>query len=50
MNQDIEDWADMISKGVAAIGIVIAALNYYKQGLIKKAEWLTKLYEKFYEG
>lgn len=50
MNQNLKDWIDIISKTVAAIGIVIAALNYRKQTQTKRAEWLKDLFEKFYEG
>ncbi len=49
MSQNIKDWIDVISKIIAAIGIIIAALNYRKQTKTKRAEWLKELFEKFYE-
>jgi hypothetical protein len=49
MNQDFKDWADVISKAVVAIGVIIAALNYRNQTKTKRAEWLKELFEKFYE-
>lgn len=49
MSQDFKDWIDVISKTMAAVGIVIAALNYRKQTKTKRAEWLKELFEKFYE-
>lgn len=50
MSEDFKNWADVISKAVAAIGIVIAALNYRNQTKTKRAEWLRTLFEKFYEN
>ena len=41
---------DVVSKLVAAIGILIAALNYRSQTRTKRAEWLKALFEKFYEN
>lgn len=49
MNEDFKDWADVISKAVVAIGVVIAAINYRYQTKTKRAEWLKNLFEKFYE-
>ena len=49
MSEDFKNWADVISKAVAAVGIVIAALNYRSQTRTKRSEWLKQLFEKFYE-
>lgn len=49
MSQSFKDWVDVLSKIVAAIGILIAAFNYRKQTKTKRAEWLKELFEKFYE-
>ena len=50
MNQSLKDWVDVLSKGLAAVGILIAALNYRSQTKTKRAEWLKTLFEKFYEN
>lgn len=50
MSEAFKDWIDVISKLVAAFGILIAALNYRSQTRTKRAEWLKALFEKFYEN
>lgn len=50
MNAEVKAWVDIISKVLGAAGIFIAALNYHKQGQIKRGEWLKSLFEKFYEN
>ncbi len=49
-NMSIKDWIDIIIKGLALIGVYIAAINYRSQRIIKKGEWLKSLFEKFYEN
>ena len=49
MNISIQDIVDIVSKLVAAIGILIAALNYRSQTRTKRAEWLKSLFQMFYE-
>lgn len=50
MNQNLKDWIDVLSKVIAAVGILIAALNYRSQTKTNRAEWLKALFEKFYEN
>lgn len=50
MSQSFKDWMDVVSKLVAAAGILVAALNYRSQTKTKRAEWLKALFEKFYEN
>lgn len=50
MSEAYKDWIDVISKAAAAIGIVIAALNYRRQVVVRRGEWLKSLFEKFYEN
>ncbi len=50
MNEDFESWIDIVAKTLTGVGIVIAALNYWNQTKIKRAEWLKSLFEKFYEN
>jgi hypothetical protein len=50
MDQTFKDGIDVVSKLVAAVGILIAALNYRSQTKTKRAEWLKALFEKFYEN
>lgn len=50
MDATVKDWIDIVSRLVAAVGILIAALNYRSQTKTKRAEWLKTLFEKFYEN
>ncbi len=42
-------WIQTISFAFAAVGVLIGVFTFRKNQKIRKAEWLTKLYEKFYE-
>jgi len=50
MDPCLKDWLDIGIKILGLIGIYIAAINYRSQRVIKKAEWLQSLFEKFYES
>ena len=42
-------WEDLL-KLVAAVGAIIAVINYRAQTRLKQAEWLKSLFEKFFEN
>ena len=46
---EIFQWIQTISLAFTAIGVMIGVITFRKNQRIKRAEWLTKLYEKFYE-
>lgn len=46
-------WADILSAGgffLAAGGFLVAALTFFRNTRVRRAEWLLKLYEKYYEN
>jgi len=42
-------WIQTVSFAVAAVGVMLSLITFRKNQRVRKAEWLTKLYEKFYE-
>ncbi len=50
MDPTFKEWVDVIAKIAAGLGVLVAALNYWRQVKIKRAEWLKSLHEIFYEG
>ena len=41
---------EILAKIAAGVGVLMAALTYYNQVRIKRAEWLKSLFEKFFEN
>jgi hypothetical protein len=47
------NWLNIVEKVLTSLGglsILVAAITYWSQRRIRRAEWLTSLFEKFFEG
>jgi hypothetical protein len=50
MDQCLKDWLDAIAKLLGGLGFIVAAISYWSQQRIRRAEWHKSLYEKFFEN
>jgi len=43
-------WVDFGLKALALVGVAVAALTFWRTAKVRRAEWLSSLHTKFYEG
>lgn len=50
MLESLEVWADIVAGFVVPIGAALALLTYWRDAKLRRAEWLYRLYQQFYEN